>query len=372
MHDLFSGMTAASGPLWAAIAALVALAALTALMLTMLRGERSRGETAAQIARLADLAERLTASQAELAGRLQQTQIGIDQRLDGLARRLGDGLLQQTERTGETLRVLHERLALIDSAQQTIAELSSQVVGLHNILGNKQARGAWGEVQLEALVRSMLPPNAFQFQATLSNNCRVDCLLRLPDPPGSMAIDAKFPLESFQALRDARDEPARVRASRAFAQDVLQHVRDIASKYILPGETSDSALMFLPSEAVYAELHANFRAAVENSYRRRVWIVSPSTLWATLNTMRAVLRDVRLREQAGVIQAGLRAIADDVARLDQRAGNLQRHFDQAAEDVRQIRITSDKLTTRAGRLDLAEIAAANAGNGADEVLSSPS
>lgn len=181
MHDLFSGMTTATGPLWAAIAALVALAALTALMLTMLRGERSRGETAAQVGRLADIAERLTASQAELAGRLQQTQTSLDQRLDGLARGLGDGLLQQTERTGETLRVLHERLALIDSAQQTIAELSSQVVGLHNILDNKQARGAWGEVQLEALVRSMLPPNAFQFQATLSNNCRVDCLLRLPD-----------------------------------------------------------------------------------------------------------------------------------------------------------------------------------------------
>jgi DNA recombination protein RmuC len=363
MHDLFSGLGSTDGPLWAVIAALVALmalAALTALMLTVLRGERSRGEAAAQVGRLADIAERLTKAQAELAGRLQQTQVGLDQRLDGLTRGLGDSLLQQAERTGETLRVLHERLALIDSAQKTIAELSSQVVGLQDILANKQARGAFGEVQLEALVRSMLPPDAFEFQVTLSNSCRVDCLLRLPHPPGSMAIDAKFPLESFQALREARDEAARTRASRALAQDVLKHIRDIQAKYILAGETSDSALMFLPSEAVYAELHANFRSAVEDSYRRRVWIVSPSTLWATLNTMRAVLRDVRLREQAGVIQAALRSIADDVIRLDQRAGNLQRHLDQAAEDVRQIRLTSNKLSRRAGRLDIAEFAVAAA------------
>jgi DNA recombination protein RmuC len=363
MHDLFSALASAGGPLWAFIAALVALAFLTALMLTMLRDERARGETAAQVGRLADIAERLTMAQAELAGRLQQTQVGIDQRLDGLARRLGEGLLQQTERTGETLQVLHERLALIDAAQKTIAELSTQVVGLHDILANKQARGAFGEVQLEALVRSMLPPGAFEFQATLSNRCRVDCLLRLPDPPGPMAIDAKFPLESFQALREARDEPARVRASRAFAQDVLKHVRDIQAKYILAGETSDSALMFLPSEAVYAELHSGFRNAVEESWRRKVWIVSPSTLWATLNTVRAVLRDVRLREQAGLIQAELRAIAGDVTRLDQRAANLQRHFDQAADDVRQIRISSDKLATRACRLDLAEIAVAEGDDG---------
>jgi DNA recombination protein RmuC len=363
MHDLFSGLGSTDGPLWAVIAALVALmalAALTALMLTVFRGERSRGEAAAQVGRLADIAEHLTKTQAELAGRLQQTQVGLDQRLDGLTRGLGDSLLQQAERTGETLRVLHERLALIDSAQKTIAELSSQVVGLQDILANKQARGAFGEVQLEALVRSMLPPNAFEFQVTLSNSCRVDCLLRLPHPPGSMAIDAKFPLESFQALREARDEAARTRASRALAQDVLKHIRDIQAKYILAGETSDSALMFLPSEAVYAELHANFRSAVEDSYRRRVWIVSPSTLWATLNTMRAVLRDVRLREQAGVIQAALRSIADDVIRLDQRAGNLERHLDQATEDVRQIRLTSNKLCRQAGRLDIAEFSVAAA------------
>jgi DNA recombination protein RmuC len=355
MHDLFSALARTGGSLWMAIAAVVALSALAALMATVLRGERGRGETAAQVARMADVAERLSTAQAELAGRLQQTQVGLDQRLDALTRRLGDGLIEQTERTGETLRVLHERLALIDRAQKTIAELSSQVVGLQDILANKQARGAFGEVQLEALVASMLPPGAFEFQATLGNRCRADCLLRLPDPPGILAIDAKFPLESFRALREARDEPTRVRAARAFAADLVKHVRDIEAKYIVPGETGDSALMFLPSEAVYAELHASFRNVVEESFRRKVWIVSPSTLWATLNTVRAVLRDVRLRQQASLIQAELRAVAGDVGRLDQRCANLQRHFDQAADDVRQIRLTSDKLTTRAARLDLAEI-----------------
>ena len=214
-------------PLWASIGAAAALAFLTALMLTLLRGERARGETSAQVGRLVDVAERLTTAQAELAGRLQQTQVGSDQRLDGLARCLGERLLQQIERTGETLQVLHERLALIDAAQKTIAELLTQLVGLHDILANKQARGGFGEVQLKALVRSMLPPGAFEFQATLSNRCRVDCLLRLPEPPWPRAIDAKFPPESFRALREARDEPARVPESRAFAQDVLKHVRDI-------------------------------------------------------------------------------------------------------------------------------------------------
>jgi DNA recombination protein RmuC len=335
-------------------------------MLTVLRGEQSRGEAAAQVGRLAGIAERLTTAQAELAGRLQQTQVGLDQRLDGLARHLGDGLLDQTQRTGDVLRTLHERLASIDAAQRTIAELSAQVTSLQDILANKQARGAFGEVQLEALVRSMLPPTAFEFQAILSNACRVDCLLRLPNPPGPIAIDAKFPLESFQAMRAAGGDPARVRASRAFAHDILKHVRDIQAKYILPGETSDSALMFLPSEAVYAELHGQFRTAVEESFRRKVWIVSPSTLWATLNTMRAVLRDVQLREQTNLIQAELGAIVEDIARLDQRAVNLQRHFDQALDDVRQIRISSDKLAVRAGRLDFAGVGIANSGEGAGD------
>ncbi|MBK8175470.1 MAG: DNA recombination protein RmuC [Rhodospirillales bacterium] len=354
MHDLFSSSTV-SGGVWIAAAAGVALLALAGFVLAVLRSERTRDGTAAQIGRLAEIAESLSRGQAELAGRLQQSQAGLDHRLDSLSHRLGEGLIEHGERTSETLRALHERLALIDAAQKSITALSSEVAGLQDILANKQARGAFGEVQLEALVASMLPADAFRLQATLTNRCRADCLLTLPDPPGPIVIDSKFPLESYRLLCAARDEVERSRAARAFAQDVLRHVRDIEAKYIVPGETADSAMMFLPSEAVYAELHAHFRNVVEDSFRRKVWIVSPSTLWATLNTVRAVLRDVRLKRQATVIQAELRAIVEDVARIDQRAANLQRHFDQATDDLRQIRVSTDKLAMRASRLDLVAI-----------------
>lgn len=354
MHDLFSYLAQSGGAVWALIAAVVALSALAALLVTVLRGERAHGATASQVARLADVAERLGEGQAMLSGRLQQAQISLDQRLDALARRMGEGLLQQTERTHETLRGLHERLALIGETQQTIAQLSTQVMGLQDILANKQARGAFGEVQLEALVASVLPSDAYGFQVTLSNHCRVDCLLRLPDPPGVLAIDAKFPLESWRLLQEACEAPAKARAGRAFAADLLKHVRDIAGRYIIPGETSDSALMFLPSEAVYAELHAGFRSVVEESFRRKVWIVSPTTLWATLNTVRAVLRDVRLKEQAGLIQAELHGIESDVVAIAARAEALLRHFEQASEDVRQMGMLSRRLGKRAARLDLVE------------------
>jgi len=335
-----------------------AVVAVVVLVMILNRGARMRGEATAQIARFSELADRLAGTQAELAGRLEQTQLGVNQRLDGLTKRLGDSLLEQGQKTGETLRGLQERLAVIDSAQKNITELSAQVVGLQDILSNKQARGAFGEVQLHDLVANLLPPSAYALQVTLSNRNRADCLLKLPDPPGPLVIDAKFPLESYRAIRDAGDKAAKVQAARAFSLDVRKHVRDIQEKYIIAGETAESALMFLPAEAVYAELHANFPNVVEDAFRRKVWIVSPTTLWATLNTVRAVLKDVRLREQAGRIQTELRAMADDVTRLDDRVAKLQRHFEQSVDDVRQIRISTDKVTWRAARIDLAQLEAA--------------
>ena len=339
-----------------------AAVAVVVLVMILNRGARLRGEAAAQIARFSDLADRLAGTQAELAGRLEQSQLGVNQRLDGLTKRLGDSLLEQGQKTGETLRGLQERLAVIDSAQKNITELSAQVVGLQDILSNKQARGAFGEVQLHDLVANLLPPSAYALQATLSNRNRADCLLKLPDPPGPLVIDAKFPLESYRAIRDASDKAAEVQAARAFSLDVRKHVRDIQEKYIVPGETAESALMFLPSEAVYAEIHANFPNVVEDAFRRKVWIVSPTTLWATLNTVRAILKDVRLREQAGRIQTELRAMADDVTRLDDRVAKLQRHFEQSIDDVRQIRISTEKVTWRAARIDLAQLEAAADGD----------
>ncbi|NQU56847.1 MAG: DNA recombination protein RmuC, partial [Rhodospirillales bacterium] len=259
--------------------------------------------------------------------------------------------IQDREKTSKTMSELHERLAVINAAQQKITTLSEQVVGLQDILSNKQARGAFGEIQLNDLVTSMMPPSAYTFQATLTNNKRADCLLTLPNPPGSIVIDAKFPLESYHGIRNAADDAAKVQAARAFSADVLKHVKDISEKYIIPGETAESALMFLPSEAVYAELHANFPDVVEKSFKQRVWIVSPTTLMATLHTIRAILKDATMHEQAGLIQAEVLKLLEDIGRMDQRVVNLESHFNMAVKDIREIRISSDKVTKRGVRIE---------------------
>ena len=294
--------------------------------------------------------------------KVADAQILLDERVRALTEttnavrgEVAEKLDKQAEKTGLTLTTLAERLAVIDAAQKNIAELSGQMVGLQNILSNKQARGAFGEVQLRDLVAEVMPQATYEFQCTLSNGSRVDCLLRLPNPPGSIAIDSKFPLESFRLLRAATEEAARIAASRAFSADVLKHVKDISEKYILPGETAESALMFLPSEAVYAELHSNFAEIVERAHRARVWIVSPTTLWATLNTLRAVLKDVQMREQAGLIQKEVRRIVEDVARLDDRVGNLQRHYGQVGKDLQDIRTSTDKIVRGAEKIENVEL-----------------
>ncbi len=331
--------------------ALLAVLTIFALVVAM-RGGRGQAEVSG---RLAQMAESQAASQAALAERMQAQERAIgkalDDRLAELGRRVGESLEKTTSQTRETMTRLRERLATIDAAQKNITELSNQVVGLQDILSNKQARGAFGEIQLKDLVEAILPASAYAFQAPVGDGKRVDCLLKLPNPPGAIAIDAKFPLESYHALRNASSEAERVRAAREFGAAILGHVKDIKEKYIVPGETAEAALMFLPSEAVYAELHANFPAVVERSFRERVFIVSPTTLWATLNTVRAIFRDVRMREQTNAIQKMLHAMLDDVVRLDDRVGKLQRHFDQATRDVREIRTSTEKVVRRGERID---------------------
>ncbi len=306
-------------------------------------------------ARLKGLADIQGAAQSAVAERLHQQERllskTLEDRLAEISRRLGEGIQKSSVQSLETMGKLEARLAVIDKAQENITQLSNQMVGLQDILSNKQARGAFGEIQLNDLVAQVLPPSAYRFQATLSSGRRADCLLTLPNPPGAIAIDAKFPLESYRSLCAAVDESAKTVAGRAFRAAILTHVKDIAERYILPGETADAALMFLPSEAVYAELHANFLDVVEASYRARVFIVSPTTLWATLNTVRAILKDVRMREQSGLIQREVHLMLADVARLDERAAKLQRHFDQAGEDVRQIRVSTEKVARRADRIE---------------------
>ena len=296
------------------------------------------------------LSGRLAAMSDAQAKREAELSRTLNERLDNVSKRLGDGLEDNTKKTGETLSQLHTRLALIDEAQKKLGELSGQMVGLQDILANKQARGAFGEIQLQDLVTAALPPSAYAFQETLSNKARADCIIKMPNPPGSIAVDSKFPLESYRALVDAKTDDETAKAKRFFRDSMLKHVNDIAAKYIIPGETADSALMFLPSEAVYAELHANFPATVDASFKAKVWIVSPTTLMATLNTVRAVLKDAQMREQAHLIQAEVERMLTDVTRLDDRVSKLSRHFGQAQEDIRQIGVSTDKITKRGERI----------------------
>jgi len=309
--------------------------------------------------RLSHLHETQDRAQQNVNERLQAQERAItktlDERLANLSQRMGEGLLEQTKSTAKHMSTLSERLAVIDTAQKNIMDLSEQMVGLQDILSNKQTRGAFGEVQLDMLVTNALPPSAYAFQATLSNGRRVDCLLHLPNPPGSICIDSKFPLESYQALQAAQNEQEKIEATRRFKADVLKHIKDIAEKYIIPGETAESALMFLPSESIYAELHANFTDVVEKSYRAKVWIVSPTTLMATLNTVRAVLKDARMREEAGRIQKEVLTLLQDVGRLDKRVESLDRHFTQTSKDIRDIQITTGKITKRGEKIEEIQI-----------------
>jgi|TARA_Y100000294_G_scaffold53351_1_gene50338 DNA recombination protein RmuC len=274
----------------------------------------------------------------------------LNQRLDALSKRLGDGLSEQTKETGEQLKSLHERLAVIDSAQKNITDLSQQMVGLQDILSNKQARGAFGEFQMESLIKDFLPPSAFEFQATLSNGTRVDCLIRLPSPPGTIPIDSKFPLEAYRAIQMAKSDAEKINANREFSKDVGLHIKAIAEKYVIPGET-DWAIMFLPSEAIFAELNSNFANVVEDAQRRRVGFASPSTLMALVNTVSAILKDGQMREQAGLIQKQVELMLNDVRLLDERVGKLKTHFRQAGEDIDGIAISSGKITGRGQKIE---------------------
>jgi len=308
---------------------------------------------------MARLNESFAANHREMEERLKAEQRALGEKLHErettLSKTLAEGLQNSTKRTLETMGKVEARLAVIDKAQSNIAELSSQVVSLQDILSNKQARGAFGEIQLNDLVQQVLPPSAYSFQVQLENGRRADCLLQLPNPPGAIVIDAKFPLESYHALHAAKDDVAKKTAERAFRDAMGKHIKDISERYIVPGETADAALMFLPSEAVYAELHANFTGVVESGYRARVFIVSPTTLWATLNTVRAILKDVRMKEQAGLIQKEVHILLGDVVRLDDRVGKLQDHFGQAVKDIEKIRISTGKVSKRAERIESVQL-----------------
>ena len=289
-------------------------------------------------------------SEAQAVSQTAMLQV-MENRLTEVQRNMTEALHGTSTRTARSLGDLHQRLETIDKAQANIEKLSGNVLSLQDILSNKQTRGAFGEIQLHDIVQKALPKDAYTMQATLSNGKRADCLIHLPNPPGPIVIDAKFPLEAYETLRRADTPRAVHEAGQLLRASVRAHIRAIAERYIVEGETADGALMFLPSEAVYAELHGNFPEIVREGFAVKVWIVSPTTCMATLNTMRAVLKDARMREQAGAIRKELGLLYGDVERLSERVGNLDKHFGQAAKDIEEIRISSDKASKRARRLD---------------------
>ena len=289
-------------------------------------------------------------SEAQAASQKHMLQL-MEQRLAHVTEQMNLNLHGSAQRTARSLGELQQRLATIDKAQENITKLSGDVLSLQDILSNKQTRGAFGEIQLTDIVTKALPSDSYTLQATLSNGRRADCLIHLPNPPGPIVIDSKFPLEAYEALRRAQTQAELNEAARMLRQSVRTHIRAISEKYILEGETADGAILFLPSEAVYAELHANFPELVREGFSARVWIVSPTTCMATLNTMRAILKDARMREQAGAIRKELAALYGDVDRLGARVENLDRHFNQAARDISDIKISAEKAAKRAKRLD---------------------
>lgn len=275
----------------------------------------------------------------------------MEKRLAEVQKSMGEALHGTSQRTAHSLGELQQRLATIDKAQANIEKLSGNVLNLQDILANKQARGAFGEIQLNDIVQKALPSDAYTMQATLSNGKRADCLIHLPNPPGPIVIDAKFPLEAYEALRRAETPQQLQQAQAQLRASVRTHIKAIAEKYIVDGETADGALMFLPSEAVYAELHANFPEVVRDGFAVKVWIVSPTTCMATLNTMRAVLKDARMREQAGAIRATLRMLHRDVELVVERVEKLSTHFNQARADLDGITTAAERAGKRAARLD---------------------
>ena len=293
---------------------------------------------------LKTIGEVQTASQSELLNL-------INERLAEVQNTMGESLQGSATKTARSLGELQQRLETIDKAQENIEKLSGNVLSLQDILSNKQTRGAFGEIQLNDIVIKALPSDSYKFQYTLSNGKRADCLIDLPNPPGAIVIDSKFPLEAYESLRSSSNSSELLEANRMMKTSVRQHIKSIAEKYIIEGETAEGAIMFLPSEAVYAELHANFSDVVREGFDAKVWIVSPTTCMATLNTMRAILKDARMREQAGAIRTELGLLFKDVERLSERVMNLDRHFVQASKDIEEIKISAKRAGNRARKLD---------------------
>lgn len=335
------------------------------LIVSSIRAGRRRAANEAAALERARQAElqmaQLVESQSELTGRMQELgaslvnrqselSMSVNQRLDAMGGRIGQSINETTKSTQESLAKLQERLAVIDKAQDNITGLAGQVVELQNILSNKQTRGAFGEGRMKAIVQDGLPIGSYEFQATLSNSSRPDCIIRMPNDTPSLVIDAKFPLEAWNAIR-AAETPERAKiAAQQFKRDVETHLKAISEKYLITGETQDTAFMFVPSESIFAEIHENFESLIQKAHRSRVVIVSPSLLMLSIQVIQSVLKDTRMREQAHLIQGEVMRLMEDVGRLDDRVRKLDTHFRQAQKDVEMILTSSDKVTKRSTRI----------------------
>jgi DNA recombination protein RmuC len=339
--------------LGAALAGLAALLLLTLIALMRAAGARRREREMADErqeaieARFSALAQ----SSAELNGRVGGMAEWLGARQTDLARVVADRLESQTQTTGENLGKLNERLAVIDAAQARLTEMTREVVSLKDILANKQARGAFGQGRMEAIVRDGLPAGAYDFQFTLSNRARPDCVIRLPGDRRLLAVDAKFPLEAFSALRTAAGDEARKSAQARVRADIAKHVKDIAERYLVPGETQDVALMFVPSEAIYSDLVEQFDEVVQKAHRARVMIVSPTLMMMAISVAQGILRDARMRGEAHAIQAEVGKLVNDVRMLTERAAKLETHFRQAQDDLAGVGAASARITRRGERID---------------------
>ncbi|MBD3679501.1 MAG: DNA recombination protein RmuC [Rhodobacteraceae bacterium] len=351
------------------LAALAGVGVLALILILLVLSVRAAGRSARlaeplsqQIGILGQRVQMLSDGQQQLAGGLTHVSEAqaasqsnmlklMEARLAEVGRSMNENLQGSARRTAQSLGDLQQRLQTIDKAQANIEKLSGDVLSLQDILSNKQTRGAFGEIQLTDIVSKALPSDSYALQATLSNGRRADCLIHLPNPPGPIVIDSKFPLEAYEALRNAKSGRELTEAARALRTAVRTHIRAISERYIIEGETADGAILFLPSEAVYAELHANFPEVVRDGFNARVWIVSPTTCMATLNTMRAILKDARMREQAGAIRKTLHQLHRDVEIVLERAGKLETHFDQARRDVEGITTAAERAGKRAAKLD---------------------
>ncbi|MBY3062321.1 DNA recombination protein RmuC [Rhizobium laguerreae] len=357
-------MLALVGGVLAALALLVIVLLLRGASLRREQAEEANFRAQENETRMAELLK----IQAEMQGRIaamtevfgaRQSELNqtISQRLDGMSQRVSSTITEQTKSTHENLQRLQERLAVIDAAQNNIQTLAKDVVGLQAILSNKQTRGAFGQSRMETIVADGLPMGAYAFQQTLSNGSRPDCTIRMPNGAPPLVIDAKFPLEAWNAIRDAGSPEAGKIAGQQFRRDMEVHIRDISEKYLIQGETQDTAFLFVPSESIFAEIHENFEPVVQKAHRARIVIVSPSLLMLSIQVIQAVLKDQRMRAQAHLIQGEVAILMDDLSRLDERVRKLQGHFAMAQKDIDMVVTSADKLTKRGARIEALEFEA---------------